>query len=342
MKMNIKTKKYIDRLLELAKSESFTDGSISEPFVEALNGMDDLNREEKIEVKVAVSKGMLEVKSVFGASVLAIWLGGAVENGDSPELYLDAILEKFLAIAKSLDLPISDEEDAFDYDSYIENMDEGLKQGLQFFGQSLVAHIARSPQKRKEIQHNPKIIESIESLIPVSYGALWIDELLKKVSNDLLVIHAEQHVAVRVRYKNLSNCFHLFTLLQEALVEVMPDSQKIENKELLLFAKGLIPDLDEVSDKAWWHYGIASSTEANIVASIWGEMSPMGISTIDDEQIILLWSPIMGSRSWDGSFFTPFLEATPPSVELLEVLNQDETKQYLEKCGLSTKRQENQ
>ena len=331
---NMNIQKQIEKLIALANNESFDENGISEDFVEALNGMEEFSNEEKVLVKVAVSKQIVDVDSIFGASILAIWLGGAVENGDNSDLYIDPILEKFLSIAKSLNLPISDEENEFDYDGFSDSMDAGLVQGLQYFGQSLVAQMARNPKRHKEIQNDKETIQIIEALIPVSYGAVWIDELLQKVSNDLVIVHAEKHMAVRVRYKNLSNCFHLFTLLQEALVDVMPNSSKIEDKELLLFAKGLNADLEKASDKAWWHYGEATCNHANINASILGEMTPHAISTIDNEQVILLWSSIFSNRTWSSSFFTPFLEAAPPSVELIEVLNEEDTQVYLKKCGI--------
>jgi len=68
---------------------------------------------------------------------------------------------------------------------------------------------------------------------------------------------------------------------------------------------------------------------------VFGEVSPNIISRVNGEQVMLLWSPIFEKRSWDSDFFRPYLEAMPPSVELVDVLTEREVEEWLSKGNKS-------
>jgi hypothetical protein len=135
-----------------------------------------------------------------------------------------------------------------------------------------------------------------------------------------------------VRYSNITNCFHLFTLLQGALAGVMPDAQEV-NADLLDMARG--KSHGKGHDHAWWHYGQASSATPHLGSSVWGEAGPDSIGSVDGQQVLLLWPPILQSRGWDASFFTPILEQSPPSLEVIKVLSAADADAWWQRLGLS-------
>jgi hypothetical protein len=179
------------------------------------------------------------------------------------------------------------------------------------------------------LAQDEELLDKIEEIAEFSNGAMWIDELFQKVSDTLIVIHAEKKVGVRVRYENISNCFHLFTLLQESIASVMPGSKETSEEILEIAKKGEYINEND-SDEAWWHYGDFFSKKANIFSSIFGEISPSSISRVNGEQVMLLWSPILAKRTWGCDFCRPYLDAMPPSVELIEVLTDNEVDKFFE------------
>ncbi len=96
---------------------------------------------------------------------------------------------------------------------------------LEPLGQGLVAHLARSPSHRTYLQAREDWIAELERAESFSPGPGWVLELLRKQSGQLVVLHLEQRRGFQVTYENLSNCFHLFTLLQAALVGKVSDAR---------------------------------------------------------------------------------------------------------------------
>lgn len=277
-----------------------------------------------------VAQHLAEITSPTGAGILAVWLGGEAESGGNPAPIIPYLLNYFFALGESLNLPMTDDEDVIEqFNETFDDNDERV-QGIQYLGQSLVAHVARCPDQWEILSNDDALLERLDHYAAYSYGATWLSELLKKHSDTLLVLNVAHKIGIRVRYENLSNCFHLFSLLQGALEKVMPDARQAD-PELLLAAKG---KPSEGSDDAWWHYGIATVPEATLLASVWGEMSPKALPVIQGERIILLWEAVLGRREWDTGFFHPFLEAVPPHLELLEQLSHEEVALWFERLAL--------
>ena len=295
----------------------------SQDFIAAFNASSDLESiEERRAVRNKILQSLSSVRSASGAGFIGIWLGGIVENGANPEPHIPDLMSHFIKLIDQLSFINSDDNDELEKTPENEELDVGLK----YLGQALVAHISRSNKYRTEISDDGEIMALFDKYSFFSVGVTWVLELLTKHSNELLVIHVEKKIGVHVRYENISNCFHLFTLFQECIVDIVPHEQSDESHH------------DNFSKVAWWHYGQASSPEACIISSVFGEMSPKGISVISGIQVMLLWSKILESRSWDDGFFHPLLDAAPASINLISVLSNEEVKGWFKKLNLENKK----
>lgn len=298
------------------------------------------------------------INSPAGAGFLAVWFGASVENGADPETSLPAIWETFLRWCGELEriyleheqqkpqsATTSDDHDDDDHDVDDEDDDNSdddendlevpaeLEIGLEYLGQSIVAHLAHSEASRLELAAQADVHDLLERAASFSVGPVWVLELLRRCSGSILVFHVESRRGFRVRYNNLGNCFHLFTLLQCALSKVLPNCRQ-PTKEMLEVASGECPA--EGSDEAWWHYGTGTCPRPELMESIWGEGSPAAIPEVRGESIILLWPPMMQSRTWDAGFFGPPLYAAPSSLTIQETLSEETVQEWWKTLNLDS------
>jgi hypothetical protein len=203
--------------------------------------------------------------------------------------------------------------------------DHAVLYGVQLLGQALVAHLARSPRLRANIAASSEAVDELSRVEHLAVGATWVLHLLRQRSGELMVIHAEAGKGLRVAYENIANCFHLFTLLQGAIHRVMPGAKTPDARVL---AAAVSDDETEVRDSAWWHYGQAHAKRADIAATVFGELGPESIAQVHGKQVLLLWNPVLQSRSWDSGFFRPILHAALPAVKLLGELTVEETSEW--------------
>ena len=292
-------------------------------FREALNDLAGLTSFSREEILPRVASALSNVTSPRGAGFIAIWLGASVEHGADPCLQTQPLVDCFLRFARLIQTDVEGEAE-------VKNDDE-LVSGLELLGQSLVSHLSRDTHNLQSVRLNHDIVEMLERIESYSVGALWVLALISKASGTLIVLHGEQLVGAKVAYRNISNCFHLFTLLQAALEGVMPGTRKV-SPDILAAARG--ESMESCYDEAWWHYGQPVRGTPNIVASVFGEQHPSGIRTIEGEQVMLLWSPILESRRWDSGFFGPALQQAPSAVELIAMLPMKEVTIWRERIGL--------
>lgn len=307
-------------------------------------------------VRELIAARLLDVSSCCGAGFLAVWLGAGAEHGAEPEAAGRHILNAMLKWAGTIETsPETDLEndselnressgesaDEYDYENEYENdyendyedeIEPDICGGLELLGQGLVAHLARSEHLLRYMSDQPNVIEELERIEHFSAGPMWVLELLRKRSGELVVIHVEARAGYRVAYKNLSNCFHMFTLLQIAMADTkLPGTRKV-SKRLRAVASG--EKQDDLSDEAWWHYGIGTCSEADLSSSIWGEAGLDSIVEVDGEQIVLLWPTTLESRQWGAGFFGPSIQASPPSVQVLRRLSDTEVAKWCERLEL--------
>ena len=308
----------------LSAANAATGSEFPPDLIDAINAIGDLPEEERFAAQASLIQSLPEITSPSGAGMLAVWLGAGVERGADPQPAIAPMLATLLRWSREV---------ATDADGGGAGPDGDLDTGMQMLGQGMVAHLSRAPEQIAEIQKRAEVVTELERAEPHSVGVTWVLELLRQQSGELVVLHATERAGFRLAYHNLSNCFHLFTLIQGALAGKMPGSRKA-SEETLAVARG---ELDQAaSDDAWWHFGQADVPSADLSGMIFGEAGPDSIASIDGQQVLLLWPPVMGSRGWDGGFFGPILHARPPKVALLSPLAGPEVARWYTRLGLGS------
>ena len=317
--------KSLDELIAniLAAASAQRGAQFSNELRDAINAIDDSSDFRDARLRIAPRLAGLD--SAMGAGFLAVWLGGGVEGGLDPEPTTLPILDAMLKWTRTIRTdPEGINKEEPDADTIL---------GLERLGQGLVAHLARAPAQRVQLAAREQVIAELERVEHISAGPLWVLELLRKRSGTLWVIHVEGRKGVRVVYENISNCFHLFTLLQGALAGKMPGAKRA-SQQVLAVARGEVAGT--AGDSAWWHYGVGPCPKADLAGSVWGEANPDSIPKIDGQQVVLLWPMVLSSRSWDAEFFGPFLMASPPSVTVTEELTTSQIDEWWARLGLPT------
>ena len=290
-----------------------------------LNVVAEIPHDHALALRLKIADAIPSVSSPTGAGMLAIWLGASVEQGIEPGPTIEPVLGTLLRWTRTF--VTNDDDETPDPEPESEALI-----GTELLGQSLVAHLARSPEWCEEIRGQESVTTELERVEHLTAGATWVMELLRKCSGHLTVLHAESPVGVRVSYENLSNCFHLFSLLQCALSDIMPGAQE-PSDEILALALGE-KEYEEAGDVAWWHFGHGNVPQADFSGTVFGEASPSTIAQIEGEQVILLWPPILQSRGWDAGFFQPILSSAMPRVTIEEELSEQQIAQWRAKLNL--------
>ena len=271
-------------------------------------------RDDALVREAASALNRLEPGSV---AFVAVALGSAVERGADAMITGPAVLAEMRSWLSRLPArgdaaspPVPTPEQAM------------LLARFQFLCQSAVTHLARLPELRAELARDTALVERLDDLRGHSPGAWWVFEALLKSSGTLVLLHPPSGVGLRLRYENVSNCFHLFSLLQTAVGTRIPGGQARE---------GPPPD----GDQAWWHYGDPRSPRADMGASIWGEHLASEIPRVDGQQVMLLWPMILANRGWDLAFLGPHLDASPASAAVEATLTPDESKAWLDELHVT-------
>lgn len=295
----------------------------TQPFRDALNALVALDGPEAEQKRARVAAALRRVQSPSGAGLIAVWLGAGVEHGADPSPEVQPLLDCLLRFTRQVRTG--------DGDFREDEVDDALAVGLEYLGQGLVSHLSRDLGSLRALQGNTAAVAELERVESYSSGPMWVLELIRKVSGSLVVLHGEELVGVRVEYRNISNCFHLFTLLQAALEDCMPGARKV-SAGVLAAARG--EHSAEWSDEAWWHYGQPASGSPELMTSVFGEQSPQEIGSVHGQQVLLLWPPLLGSRAWDAGFFGPALDSAPADVELIEALSAEDVSLWRDRIGL--------
>jgi hypothetical protein len=262
-----------------------------------------------------------------GAAWLAVTFGTSIETGSDPALTGPFVWKTFTdwldTLAPSVP-PAQPSLVGLDREQWLAS--------LPLLAQSVVAHLARLPALRAKLGEDAALIARLHALTNDSFAALWVAEALERSSASLVVLHPTTATGALLRYENVSRCFHLFSLIQEAVGEKL--SGGIVPHRSVLAALHGEPDGAE-GDHATWHYADPRVNSPQIGASIWGEASVREIPSIEGQQVILLWPKLLGSRGWGSSFFGPMLDALPASVVYERALEPAEVRAWLDKLGIA-------
>ena len=248
------------------------------------------------------------------AAWLAVACGTVVERGAAADVSGPAVIELLRSwLSRLASAPVQ----------------ATLLSQFRFVCQAAVTHLARLPALRERLGQDAALLEQLIELSAHSHGAWWVREALVKSSGVIVVLHPPGNTGLRLRYSNVSNCFHLFSLLQTAVGTRIPGG-RTPDESIARVARG--KSMDSVSDEAWWHYGSALSPKPAPTAGIPGEGLVRDIPRVAGEQVLLLWPPLE-QRTWDAGFLGPHLEAMPADATVEQMLTTEETHAWLEKTG---------
>jgi hypothetical protein len=259
------------------------------------------------------------------AGWIALVLGSAVEDGKDAALTTPALL-RFLRSCFSR-LPVSEDEALPDPTPEQKQVIQALRPVCQ----SVVAHLARMPGERQKLLDDLEFLERLADLEGYSHGPGWVREAILRTSGTLIVLHPPSGSGLKLRYENVATNFHLISLLQAAVGRRIPGGREPDPK-IAAAARGETDD--DVCDEAWWHYGDPRSKTPQLTASIWGEGLVTEIPLINGARVMLLWPPIVESRSWDRGFFGPHLQALPANVVVEQELSRESAREWLEALGI--------
>jgi hypothetical protein len=265
-----------------------------------------------------------------GAAWLALAFGSAVESGAGAHHAGQAVVDLFIEWLDRLPDPATLE--GCEEKSLATTPEQAtILAAMPRLCQSVVSHLAAMPLHRRELSQDEALLERLQALAACSFGIEWVREALIRTSGDMIVLHPPSMQGFKLRYDNVSLCFHLFSLIQGAIGNRLPggrdpDAGVVEVAREQVHAR--------VGDVAWWHYGSHLSRTADLAASIWGEQAVSSIPSIRGIKVILLWPPILGSRSWDSGFFGPPLHALPANVSIESPLSPDECLAWFAELGI--------
>jgi len=260
----------------------------------------------------------LATESPSCVSWLAIVLGSAAESGADPSVAGERLFAAFEKLAKVV------------RDGSKRAQDEAIDV-IPRCAQGAVAHLARLPALREKLGANEALLDDLRATEAGSPAAAWVRAALECVSGPLIVLHPLSARGAALRVENVTNCFHLFTLIQCAIGAKIEGGREVR-KVIADCAHGRVDAATD--DQAFWHYGDPRSSKPEIGASIRGEASVRSIPEIDGTRVLLLWPPLVGARFWDSSFFGPFLDPMPADVVFERMLTDEETRAWMARLGL--------
>lgn len=337
----------IDEVVDLEVGGLFEEEAA---WMEVVEGLDTIELDEVL----GALETPLRESDPYRSARVALFCGSLVEQGADPELLVDAVvdvMERCLFEALQLVVEV---EARWDLDSPDDLPDEML---VQFFEQEAMwvkcwralgfiilpamTMLARSVSARERARERESLLQVVESMDEIHGLVDYLYQLLFMVDDkEFLVLHPGETKGFKVHVEGVRNNYHLFTLLQQALL-LDPDGPLLTGvtpePELGEIARGEAPLQQPMSDLGLWKYvnwtQMAQHTDVAALEDeahqISGEGSPLAIRKFRDQRVILLettWS----QHSWDANFFAPLHDALCSKVEVLEILSPTEVEHWLQ------------
>lgn len=270
-----------------------------------------------------------------GAAWLGVQLGVCAETHQTAARTINPLLNLFMGWLERLPQPAGaydpDDEEASPLATTPEQ--DELLDAILLVAPSIIVHLAQVPMRRRALAQDQAFMQRLAQVESCSNAISWILDVLRRRSGSLIVLHPTSRKGLQVRYENVLNCFHLFSLLQCAIGRRIEGGQE-PNEVTRAAARGEISG--HFIDKGWWHYGDARIARPELLASIWGENSVSEIPVINGSQVLLLWPQLPSSRSWDSSYFDVALAAFVPDVQVERELSSDEVNGWLKRLGIDS------
>lgn len=233
----------------------------------------------------------LAVTDPLHAAYVALTCGTLVEWGASPSTASGAIVDRLAVVVSG------------------RTIDRDAARHLVV---AAMAHLCRSADARIVARRTPRLADDLARWREEVPHTRYVSEVLALVDDEVTVLVLPQRRGYRVRLEAVRSNFHLFTLLQGALIgdpaagliagdAVAPD--------VLAEATGEARPTGERRDHQGFHFhdwSAVAPDEAlrhDLRSTLWGEGSPREIPSLDGETFVVLGPPVLGGRSWNSGFF---------------------------------------
>lgn len=263
-----------------------------------------------------------------GAAWIALIFGVLVEQGLDAGEALPAVERHLRKVLERLPVLDPDQEDV-----HLDDEQQLLAEANDMLCQALVALLAAAPDHHQRLAADGDLCAALDMAAEYSNGPVWLASLLRRRSGELVVLHPPTRKAYRLAYRHVECCFHLFSLIQATLGSRLPGGRK-PAKALAAAARGAY-HTEALHDEAWWHYGDPAVPEPGLIGMVPGEASVDALRTIDGTRLLLLFPPLLGSRTWDSGFFGPSLMAAPPSMTIQAELAPAEVDTWMDRLNLT-------
>ncbi|HMK48113.1 MAG TPA: hypothetical protein VK436_15940 [Methanocella sp.] len=264
----------------------------------------------------------LEVPDAFQAGCIAATCGTLVEWGGDPTLASAAIAAR---LAKEAAAHTADCE------------------AMRFLSIAAMAHLCRGIAMRQDARRMPELEMNLERWREQLPEARFVLQVLDLVDDlEILVLAPGQHKGFRVRLEAVSTNFHMFTLLQGALIGDPAKgwlSAKAIDPKILAVATGETPCESVLKDHQRFHFYNWSALRSDgalyqdLRSTIWGEGSPRDIPRHEGRPVVLVGPPLLGDRSWDSNFFANIHDALRSRAEVMAQLSMTEVDNTLTKIA---------
>ncbi len=274
---------------------------------------------------------------LFRGSEIALNCGTMVEWGGDPGVvfpHLLAELPRHLSLARR-----ARERNASTPGTLFDEDPDGARAtaGLRYLLLATMTVVCRKTNYRRALRGNAEIVAGVASLRDTSAEADFLAQVLALSDGvELLVLVPEEPKGFRVALEAVQTNAHLFTLLQASLIGGGYLTGEAVDPEVVAIATGETPHQRLVHDHARFHFstwGGLPSDSIDTLLTTWipVEGTPTDIPQLDGQRIVVLGPNVMGSQSWDSSFFANIHDALKSRAEVVEVLPEADVNRWLER-----------
>jgi len=250
----------------------------------------------------------LDAADAMKAACVAVCCGTAVEWGVDPAIAGGAVVRR-------LDVAVRDDSDA---------------SAIKLLAVAAMAHLARSVGLRRAARRLDGLADRLAAIEDRVHEAWYVRTALSLLDDlELLVLAPAARRGYRLRVEAVKSNFHLFTLVQGALIGDPDDGWLAAepcDADVLAIARGEARDTGR-ADHARFHFYQASALTADgvigagLAGSIWGEGTPRELATRHDGAAVMLVGPtVLGTRGWSSGFFAAIHGALRSRAEVIATL----------------------
>ena len=305
------------------------------PFATLNQFLTSLSSRGELNALLAEVAPLIRAADPFRGAVIAVNCGTLIEMGGDVALvapHLLAELPRHLALAQRA----RERGDVAPGKLYDDDPDAAkASAGLRYLLLAAMTTICRKAEYRQTLRANKDVVAAITFLRDSSAEADFVAQVLGYADDlDLIVLAPKEMKGFHVRCEAVATCAHLFTLLQGALIGGGHLAGEPVDDDVMAVATGAVPATGVLSDHARFHFVTWHGSLDNGIDSLIGlpvEETPLCISALDGQRIVLVGPSQLGGRGWDSNFFANIHDALKSRAEVVEVLSPDQVQRWLDR-----------